>query len=303
MKSNEKNGGGLTMNQLGKFMYFMYHKTQAKIPPGFIYLDKKNKSLNNESFTVFYHPENVHLIAVHRGTNFKSISDIGNNIRNLFFTESSSFITKRNEIAKEGHIELKKYLIHMYKHRTNIKPIFYGIIQFIEDALNGKESLVEYGVNHLLKNKLTTIGHSQGGVYAYLYGDQGFETIVFNPAPYKGCKPANTYVIRNKGDMISYFTKLKNKDVDINNSRIFNNYLKDDKLSKHSTKTLFGDYRNIGDPLLINEDLEKHSKKSKKNKTQKKGIVSVSKTPVLRSPVSAKNKSKKKRSPENISEE
>lgn len=268
-------GGGLTMNQLGKFMYFMYHKTEAEIPPGFIYLDEKNKLLNNDKFAVFYNPENVHLVAVHRGTNFKSISDIGNNIRNLFFTETSSLITKRNEIAKEGHIELKKHLILMYKHRFKIHPVFAGIIQFIEDSLNGKQEFLEYAVNHFLRNKLTTVGHSQGAVYAYLYGDQGFETIVFNPAPYKGCKPANTYIIRNKGDIVSYFTKLKSKDVDIKNSKVLNNYLKDDKLSKHSTKTLFNDFRNVGNPLLTNTDLDKHRKnktrknRAKQNKTQK----------------------------------
>ena len=33
--------GGLTMNQIGKIIYFMYDKTGAEIPPGFIVLDEK----------------------------------------------------------------------------------------------------------------------------------------------------------------------------------------------------------------------------------------------------------------------
>ena len=117
-------------------------------------------------------------------------------------------------------------------------------------------NILDYAVTHFLRNKLTTIGHSQGAVYAYLYGDQGFETIVFNPSPYKGCKPVNTYLIRNKGDFVSYFTKLKNKDKDIKNSKYINNYLRDEKVSKHSTKTLFNDFRRIGNPLLMNTDLD-----------------------------------------------
>jgi hypothetical protein len=274
-------GGGLTMNQLGKFMYFMYHKTDAEIPPGFIVLDEKNKSLNNDTFAVFYNPENVHLIAVHRGTNLKSISDIGNNIRNLFFTETDSLITKRNRVAKDGHLELKKHLIHMYKQKAKIDPIFSGIIQFIENALQGNPQNLEYAVTHFLRNKLTTIGHSQGAVYAYLYGDQGFETIVFNPSPYKGCKPVNTYLIRNKGDFVSYFTKLKNKDKDIKNSKIFHNYVKDEKMSKHSTKSLFNDFRRIGNPLLMNRDLDKpiRNKTRKSIHKKSKGKKSISKKP------------------------
>jgi hypothetical protein len=202
-------------------------------------------------------------------------------------------ITKRNVSAKEGHIELKKHLIRMYKQKAKTNPIFSGIIQFIETALQGNPQNLEYAVTHFLRNKLTTIGHSQGAVYAYLYGDQGFETIVFNPLPYKGCKPVNTYLIRNKGDIVSYFTKLKNKDKDIKNSKIFHNYLKDEKVSKHSTKSLFNDFRGIGNPLLMNTDLDKPIRdkpirdKPIRNKTQK----SKGKKGIQKKSVSKKNRS------------
>jgi hypothetical protein len=65
---------------------------------------------------------------------------------------------------------------------------------------------IEEAVEQLLKTRMSTIGHSQGAVYAYLYGDEGVETIVYNPAPFNGKKPDNTYIIRRKGDPASIFT-------------------------------------------------------------------------------------------------
>ena len=266
-------GGGLTMNQLGEFIFFMYNKTETKPPEGFIYLDENNESLNNDNFAVFYNPENIHFIAVHKGTKFKSVYDIGNNIRNMFFIENTKFITKRNETSKKGHIELKKKLIRLYKNKTQNKNAnLNNIIKYIDDIIkyvkNVKKNnyLIEYAVNKLLRNKLTTIGHSQGAVYAYLYGNQGFETIVFNPAPYKGCKPANTYIIRNKGDFVSYFAKLKDNDIKIKNSKfIINKFFSDKNLSRHSSKTLLNNYKIVGDPLLVNID---HKNKTNKNKNK-----------------------------------
>jgi len=264
-------GGGLTMNQLGEFIFFMYNKTEAKPPEGFIYLDEDNTNLNNDNFAVFYNPNNIHFIAVHKGTKFKNVYDIGNNIRNMFFIENEKFITKRNLISKKGHIELKKYLIHLYKNQ-NKKSNLNNIIKYIDDIIKGVKNvkknnyLIEYAVNSLLRNKLTTIGHSQGAVYAYLYGDQGFETIVFNPAPYKGCKPANTYIIRNKGDFVSYFAKFKDNDLKIKNSKfIINKFFNDTNLSRHSSKTLFNNFKIVGDPLLVNIDHTKTQKKRKKS--------------------------------------
>jgi hypothetical protein len=266
-------GGGLTMNQLGEFIFFMYNKTEAKPPEGFIYLDEDNTNLNNDNFAVFYNPDNIHFIAVHKGTKSKSIYDIGNNIRNMFFIENEKFITKRNLTSKKGHIELKNFLIHLYKNKTQNKNTkLNNIIKYIDDIIksikNVKKNnyLIEYTVNSLLRNKLTTIGHSQGAVYAYLYGVQGFETIVFNPAPYKGCKPANTYIIRNKGDFVSYFAKFKDNDLKIKNSKfIINKYFNDTNLSRHSSKTLLNNFKIVGDPLLVNIDHAKTQKKRKKS--------------------------------------
>ena len=42
---------------------------------------------------------------------------------------------------------------------------------------------ISSSVDELLKTKLTTIGHSQGSVYSYLYGKYGKEIIVYNAAP------------------------------------------------------------------------------------------------------------------------
>ena len=263
-------GGGLTMNQLGEFIYFMYNKTDAKIPKGFIYLDENNKLLNNDNFAVFYNSDNMHIIAVHKGTKIKNIYDIGNNFRNMFFIENQKFITKRNLISKNGHIELKKFFIDLYKNKTQNKNTkLDNFIKYIDKLVNKDKKLIDYAVNNLLKNKLTTIGHSQGAVYAYLYGDQGLETIVFNPTPYKGCKPSNTHIIKNKGDIVSYFSKLKDNDINIKNSKIMiNTNLKNRKSSKHSSKTLFKNFRIVGDPLLVNTDYKSKTKKQIKNKSK-----------------------------------
>jgi hypothetical protein len=76
------------------------------------------------------------------------------------------------------------------------------------------------------KENITTIGHSQGGLLAELFGDQGRETITVNKAtrPQQslfglGKKGKNQYDVRSTGDAVSYFRnpyKKKNRrDVDI----------------------------------------------------------------------------------------
>lgn len=260
-------GGGLTLNQLGKFVYFSYVKKEphgeALIPKGFIYLDKNNMSLNNNKFTVLFNPTNIHIIAIHRGTNPRSIRDIGNNVRNFFFVDSKNLITKRNIHAKEGHVELKNFLIKLYKERKENKDKnLDGIIKYIDKLVGDNQDLIEYAVNNLLRNKLTTVGHSQGAIYAYLYGDQGFETIVFNPAPFKGTKPINTHIISNKGDIVSYLTTLKKKDALIKNSKFIKNYVKSKKFSKHSSETILNNFKIVGDPLLLNRDYDNKTKRN-----------------------------------------
>jgi hypothetical protein len=76
------------------------------------------------------------------------------------------------------------------------------------------------------KENITTIGHSQGGLLAELFGEEGRETITVNKAtrPQQslfglGKKGKNQYDVRSTGDAVSYFRnpyKKKNRrDVDI----------------------------------------------------------------------------------------
>jgi hypothetical protein len=66
------------------------------------------------------------------------------------------------------------------------------------------ELKVDDAVNRYLKEKMSTIGHSQGAVYAYLFGVEGAEIVVYNPARFNGNKPPNTYIVRRKGDPVSW---------------------------------------------------------------------------------------------------
>jgi predicted esterase len=69
-------------------------------------------------------------------------------------------------------------------------------------------------IRSFLSSKLTTIGHSQGAVYAYKYGHMGHTTIVVNPALLPRDTPAtpapsNLHIIRFKKDFISLPSTLR----------------------------------------------------------------------------------------------
>jgi hypothetical protein len=177
-------------------------------------LNKKNDQLFNPRFQVYLDPELMRFIVIHEGT-VGTFYDWGNNLRNIFITtkRKSMTRTKRFQFAKEGHAELKKYLVRLYNDRDRrmLDKNQHKIVALIQELMDGKDTQIqeitkEEAVEQLLKQRMSVIGHSQGAVYAYLFGNEGFETVVYNPAPFRGKKPDNTYIIRRTGDIVSKFT-------------------------------------------------------------------------------------------------
>jgi hypothetical protein len=215
---SKKYGGAFTGNQLYDLFKAEYDVTTDKkdtdeIAKKSINVDVLDKSdgdgdLYNDTFRVYFEPEQIRFIIVHRGTAMDSLYDWGDNVRNVLFSKTKLFITKRNIRAKKGHERLKTYLMEIYdnndKSTTNKSKIYDAIYKYKQPKDSQiKEITTEEAVDELLKNTLSTIGHSQGAVYCYLYGKQGKETIVFNPAPFMGKKPDNVYMVKVKGDIVS----------------------------------------------------------------------------------------------------
>jgi hypothetical protein len=201
--NNPQYGGALSGVQLYKFFNYMYNE-KDKLPENFVPLNKNNLKLYNSKLKVFYNPKNIHIVVAHRGTKLDDNRDVFNNVRNFISVKNEYLITYRNLIAKEGHNELKNYLVKVYNNRVKYYLKYKTIIDYIDKLIkNSKELTVKNAVDKLLKSKLSTIGYSQGAVYAYLYGEHGKETLVYNPAPYFHKKPKNTYVVKTKIDPVS----------------------------------------------------------------------------------------------------
>ena len=252
-----------------------------------------DKDLYNDKCHVFYIDNsnyksdlykiyNIRFIIVHQGTR-PQIRDWGNNVRNLIMGRFNmkgriydKLTTSRNLIARRGHERLKTWIKDLYKNQKNKE---YGaIIKTINNIIgNYKKDFQDSNINidkvidELLLNTLTTIGHSQGAVYAYLYGNQGKETIVINPAPYNNKKPDNIYIIRRKGDPVSIFTSYDNN---IAEDRIITLPKKRSGVT-HKISTLYGNPRPFGNMFLYNKEpnLNENNKlHSYTNKTSRKPI-------------------------------
>ena len=239
-------GGGLTGEQLYNFIGAVYIFVNKEIENedainktlfldgfvplkglkmGFInYLMKKPKeidSLYNDTFKVYFNVKNGHIVACHRGTygdkNISWIKDIGNNLRPF---------TYRRLIAKNGHNSLLEFFIECANEEANfkcdyndyndclvnIRKIINKHIFDYHKKVEGKK--IEEIIKDYFQNKLTTIGHSQGATYAYLFGKDGKEIITYNPAPFPKTKPDNTYDVRIDKDFISKLSgfSFSNKD-------------------------------------------------------------------------------------------
>lgn len=137
---------------------------------------------------------------------FGVMKDWTNNARNIMTYKLEKIPkTNRQNRAKKGHEAIHDYLENLKE--KNIKSIIHS-----KGSKNRKYMnlllfccLQNKSVSAFLKERLSTIGASQGAVYAYLYGDEGKETVVYNPAPFRGVKPDNTFILKTKNDIVSYF--------------------------------------------------------------------------------------------------
>jgi len=262
----DQDGGSLTGNQFYKFFISIIKDDDKLLPEDFIPLNKKNNLLYNNKFRAYYNPKNVHFVILHRGTIPSNKKDIFNNVRNFLAIKNKYLITKRNKLAKMGYDEVRKFLIKLYKNKKYYYSTYKSIIDYLDKLINTSPTANIYNsVDELLKTKLTTIGHSQGSVYAYLYGKNGKEIIVYNAPPFIGKKPENTYTIRHKRDPISFFSKSRKMVVLKNKTKSL--------IEAHSIETLKNVSKIFGDPFLYTDDKElKSNLRSKKNKTRKNKI-------------------------------
>ena len=259
-------GGGFTGNQLRDLFASGYNHDikEAEKSLNIGLLDASDNDLCNNTFTAYYSIDKTQprFIVIHNGT-FPKASDWGNNARNIFglgFYDKNFLTTNRNRIAKNGSERLVTYLIELYNNNNNnvVESKKY-IITLIQNKINHQKSnftniSVDDAVEELLKEYLTTIGHSQGAIYAYLYGHIGKETIVYNPAPYHGKKPDNTYLIRRKGDIVSYFTTASDNS---NNKTNQLDKIKDGNIvQQHSIEPLDNIQTIFGNKFLYNTDIE-----------------------------------------------
>jgi hypothetical protein len=288
-------GGGFTGNQLFELFSSQYSNADVskiksiQVEP----LDKTNKDLFNDKFWVLVHidndndadTDNIRFIVMHKGTE-KTFYDWGNNLRNVVFGNTTKktlknrlFETKRQLIADKGHTALVSYLINLYNKKDNYKktPIKKNIILAIDKLLKVndnqiKKISVEDAVEQLLKTRMSVLGHSQGAVYAYLFGDEGFETIVYNPATFSGTKPSNTYMIRRSGDPFSFFSKPNYRTTKYYKLHKFKNVglNKEGLLKLHSERTLKGVPNVFGNPYLFTHDNQVHNFSKQNSKTLKK---------------------------------
>jgi len=200
------NGGGLSGKLISQFFDYIYNykKYELSVPDDYIFLDSTNYYLNNDNFMVFINISDCMIVAVHCGTRINKIRDVGNNIRNILCVQNDICITNRNLHAKNGHMEIINFLKKIYENINDYSS--YQCIYNKINSLKTNEMTIEDAIIMFLKENLITIGHSQGAIYAYLYGDQGKETIVVNPAPFIGVKPKNVVIIKVEGDPISLMT-------------------------------------------------------------------------------------------------
>ena len=276
-KKQKYRGGAFTGNQLYDLLNYAFSNNDEKFPSvNLVPLDKNNKDLYNETFRVFYTPngpDEIRFVVIHRGTkasanDFKnikeSLKDWGNNVRNTLVLSSLTnerLMTERNLRPKIGYNALNKYLIDLYNNKdANADETKKIIIDSIGKLMNKKNSQivkisVDEAVDELLKNRLTTIGYSQGAIYAYLYGNRGKETIVYNPAPFRGKKPDNTYIIKQKGDVVSKLTDASD-NANTQLAIIDNTSNPNNPIANHSIDALNGIKEIFGNKFLYNYDNE-----------------------------------------------
>jgi len=263
-------GGALLGNQIYQFLMANKYNDDSLLPDNFVPLDKNNKHLYNEYVNIYLNPKNLHIVSVHRGTDFKKGKDIFNNIRNFFFVKNERFITKRNIISRNAH----KYLSqHIGEILTNSNKQYHQIFKKYANEIK-KNTILNLTnkkiVEEILKNKLTTVGSSQGAVYAYINGICGRETITLNPAPYIRYKPENTYDVKIKGDIVSMLSGVGDDNHIKQRSRKVKVKTKG-FISKHLSKTLKNNNTIFGNRMLFSKP-NNYKVSKRNNNTSSKNI-------------------------------
>lgn len=259
-------GGTFTVHQLMNLFNIFTKNQDYKTTFDNIEILDQSKYLYNNQFHVyvlFNRPtvesqikkdmESVRIVAIHRGTMspigfrtrkqtgmldnisrvFGSLKDWTNNARNTATRfKNKKPKTYRQERAKKGHEALRRYL--------------YKIMRSKPDETNYMKLLLFHclknGVSSFLKERLSTLGFSQGAIYAYLYGGEGKETIVYNPAPFNGKKPLNTFILKTKNDLVSYFVNDDGLPITVKDTnKYWFNFPEN-----HTNDVLLGDYEKIG---------------------------------------------------------
>jgi len=169
--------------------------------------------------------------------------------------------------------DAERYLNQLIDHkrkilRPKLKTAIYNALNnainstphnIITQLIPRRKFYDELIISNFLSKKLSTLGHSQGAVYAYMYGDEGFETIVYNPAPYNNNVPSNTWVIKRNGDVASVrqhhgFTDQHVITLDkIENTGYADSSTENIKI-QHGIESLKSNPYIYGNPLLYNDD-------------------------------------------------
>ena len=273
-------GGKFTIHQLmNLFNIFTKGQNYKTMPFNIEILDKNYYLYNNRfhAYVIFNPPpkvineeflhsekfkkdmKSVRIIVIHRGTIqvsgfrtkkrrfdtisrvFGSLKDWTNNLRNVTtFKHDKTPKTYRQEKAKLGHEALFNYLQKLKEEN----------VDSILRSKNYMKLLLFYclkkkSVSAFLKERLSTLGASQGAVYAYLYGDEGKETIVYNPAPFHGKKPKNTFILKTKNDVVSYFVDNKGLPMTVKHAKKWYNVAEN-----HNNDVLLNDEEKIGDGIF-----------------------------------------------------
>ena len=286
-------GKGTTSNNIENLESIVPNDTLTNInqSPEINNPEEMIERLFTDTFKVYFNIVTGQTVVCNTGSR-STLTDLGaNNVRNMFFNKNDFLKTKRNEIAENGNAALVEYFLKCYTdnkndseknkiptiddinslikiNSTDMEKYIYAHIDlakktFILKELVEKDNIKPYIlINIYFLNKLTTIGHSQGAVYAYLYGNIGNEIITYNPAPFTGEKPYNVYDIKVKGDIVS--AAIGKNDKKMHSTYEFETDKNDTLLNKHKYTKLFSDY-----PTLFFGSKELGSIDNYKNKIDK----------------------------------
>jgi len=169
----------------------------------------------------------------------------------------------RQNMTLEQQKEIEQAKIHNMAIQLK-RAIYNAIVETVDDSTllntNINNINLETRIKAFLSMRLTTLGHGPGAAYAYMYGDEGFEVIVYNPAPYPNNIPPNTWVIKRDGDLISKTQHHRFTDQNvltlkkINDAPIKSNTMADIEI-QYSINALKDNPYLYGNPMLYSKEI------------------------------------------------